>query len=83
MGNFSACSKALVCFATGRDSSASAAGLPGFAWDEAFDWYVELSETTFMAGGDAAKVSARVLGEVFDVTLRLLHSIDPFVTQTL
>ncbi|WP_443070943.1 valine--tRNA ligase [Streptomyces sp. NBC_01476] len=54
-----------------------------FAWDEVFDWYVELSKTTFMAGGDAAKASARVLGEVLDVTLRLLHPIVPFVTETL
>ncbi|WP_405526522.1 valine--tRNA ligase [Streptomyces canus] len=54
-----------------------------FAWDEVFDWYVELSKTTFMAGGEAAKVSARVLGEVLDVTLRLLHPIVPFVTETL
>ncbi|MEU0948858.1 valine--tRNA ligase [Streptomyces canus] len=54
-----------------------------FAWDEVFDWYVELSKTTFMAGGDAAKVSARVLGEVLDVTLKLLHPIVPFVTETL
>ncbi|MER6080518.1 valine--tRNA ligase [Streptomyces sp. NPDC001833] len=54
-----------------------------FAWDEVFDWYVELSKTTFMAGGAAAKVSARVLGEVLDVTLKLLHPIVPFVTETL
>ncbi|MFF7282340.1 valine--tRNA ligase [Streptomyces griseorubiginosus] len=54
-----------------------------FAWDEVFDWYVELSKTTFMAGGDAAKVSARVLGEVLDATLKLLHPIVPFVTETL
>ncbi|MZD05054.1 valine--tRNA ligase [Streptomyces sp. SID5785] len=54
-----------------------------FAWDEVFDWYVELSKTTFMAGGEPAKVSGRVLGEVLDVTLRLLHPIVPFVTETL
>ncbi|MFE9566963.1 valine--tRNA ligase [Streptomyces sp. NPDC006692] len=54
-----------------------------FAWDEVFDWYVELSKTTFFAGGEQAKVSARVLGEVLDVTLRLLHPIVPFVTDTL
>ncbi|MFI9027612.1 valine--tRNA ligase [Streptomyces sp. NPDC053560] len=54
-----------------------------FAWDEVFDWYVELSKTTFMAGGEGAKVSARVLGEVLDVTLRLLHPVVPFVTETL
>ncbi|MFF4171159.1 valine--tRNA ligase [Streptomyces sp. NPDC001744] len=54
-----------------------------FAWDEVFDWYVELSKTTFFAGGEQARVSARVLGEVLDVMLRLLHPIVPFVTDTL
>ncbi|MBP0460785.1 valine--tRNA ligase [Streptomyces montanisoli] len=54
-----------------------------FAWDEVFDWYVELSKTTFAAGGDGAAASRRVLGEVLDVTLRLLHPVMPFVTDTL
>ncbi|WP_405440613.1 valine--tRNA ligase [Streptomyces avidinii] len=54
-----------------------------FAWDEVFDWYVELSKTTFFAGGEQAQVSSRVLGEVIDVMLRLLHPVVPFVTETL
>ncbi|MET7364698.1 valine--tRNA ligase [Streptomyces sp. NPDC005566] len=54
-----------------------------FAWDEVFDWYVELSKTTFFAGGRQAEVSSRVLGEVLDVMLRLLHPIVPFVTESL
>ncbi|WP_329132026.1 valine--tRNA ligase [Streptomyces sp. NBC_01476] len=54
-----------------------------FAWDEVFDWYVELSKTTFIKGGPAARVSGRVLGEVLDVMLRLLHPVVPFVTETL
>ncbi len=54
-----------------------------FAWDEVFDWYVELSKTTFARGGRAAEVSRRVLGEVLDVTLRLLHPVVPFVTEEL
>ncbi|MFD3778226.1 valine--tRNA ligase [Streptomyces sp. NPDC058612] len=54
-----------------------------FAWDEVFDWYVELSKTTFFAGGEGAEVSGRVLGEVLDTTLRLLHPVVPFVTDTL
>ncbi|WP_149183110.1 valine--tRNA ligase [Streptomyces sp. TRM49041] len=54
-----------------------------FAWDEVFDWYVELSKTTFFEGGEQAEVSARVLGEVLDVMLRLLHPVVPFVTDTL
>jgi valyl-tRNA synthetase len=54
-----------------------------FAWDEVFDWYVELSKTTFFAGGEGAKASGRVLGEVLDVLMRLLHPVVPFVTETL
>ncbi|MCX4652322.1 valine--tRNA ligase [Streptomyces microflavus] len=54
-----------------------------FAWDEVFDWYVELSKTTFFAGGRQSEVSGRVLGEVLDVMLRLLHPIVPFVTEEL
>jgi len=54
-----------------------------FAWDEVFDWYVELSKTTFQKGGPEADVSRRVLGEVLDVTLRLLHPVVPFVTEKL
>lgn len=54
-----------------------------FAWDEVFDWYVELSKTTFFAGGEPARVSGRVLGEVLDVMLRLLHPVIPFVTDAL
>ncbi|MEU7042938.1 valine--tRNA ligase [Streptomyces varsoviensis] len=54
-----------------------------FAWDDVFDWYVEMSKTTFQAGGPAAEASRRVLGEVLDVTLRLLHPIVPFVTEAL
>ncbi|RII08681.1 Valine--tRNA ligase [Streptomyces sp. YIM 130001] len=54
-----------------------------FAWDEVFDWYVELTKTTFQAGGQEAEDTKRVLGEVLDVTLKLLHPIVPFVTETL
>ncbi|MFJ6380704.1 valine--tRNA ligase [Kitasatospora sp. NPDC092039] len=54
-----------------------------FAWDEVFDWYVELSKTTLAKGDAQADASRRVLGEVLDVTLRLLHPVVPFVTETL
>ncbi|RBM23629.1 valine--tRNA ligase [Streptomyces sp. PT12] len=54
-----------------------------FAWDEVFDWYVELSKTTFAAGGAPADAARRVLGEVLDTTLRLLHPVVPFVTEEL
>ncbi|OEV31581.1 valine--tRNA ligase, partial [Streptomyces nanshensis] len=42
-----------------------------------------LSKTTFAAGGRPAEVSRRVLGEVLDVMLRLLHPLVPFVTESL
>ncbi len=52
-----------------------------FAWDEVCDWYVELAKISL--AGPRADVTRRVLGEVFDALLRLLHPIVPFVTETL
>ncbi|MGH4013657.1 MAG: class I tRNA ligase family protein [Pseudonocardiaceae bacterium] len=54
-----------------------------FAWDELFDWYIELSKTTINQGGQGAANTRAVLGHVLDVTLRLLHPIIPFVTEEL
>ncbi len=54
-----------------------------FAWDEVFDWYLELTKTTFTQGDQAAAASRRVLGHTLDVLLRLLHPIIPFVTEKL
>jgi valyl-tRNA synthetase len=52
-----------------------------FAWDEVCDWYVELAKITL--AGPSAAVTRRVLGEVLDTLLRLLHPMVPFVTETL
>ncbi|MGH3414956.1 MAG: valine--tRNA ligase [Actinocrinis sp.] len=54
-----------------------------FAWDEVFDWYVELAKRPLAAGGDAAEATRAVLGHVLDVTLRLLHPYIPYVTEEL
>ncbi|RDI59029.1 valine--tRNA ligase [Nocardia pseudobrasiliensis] len=54
-----------------------------FAWDEVFDWYLELTKTAFAQGGSAADNSRRILGHVLDTVLRLLHPIVPFVTEQL
>ncbi|MBK7621655.1 MAG: valine--tRNA ligase [Kineosporiaceae bacterium] len=54
-----------------------------FVWDEVCDWYLELAKLPFKAGGPAADVTRRVLGEVLDVVLRLLHPVTPFVTEAL
>ena len=53
-----------------------------FAWDEVCDWYVELAKVS-LADPATAPATRRVLGEVFDVLLRLLHPLVPFVTETL
>ena len=58
-------------------------GLYHFVWDEVCDWYLELSKLPLAAGGTSAGVTRRVLGEVFDVVLRLLHPVIPFVTEAL
>jgi valyl-tRNA synthetase len=56
-----------------------------FAWDEVCDWYVELSKISLAdpAAPAAAATTRRVLGEVLDVLLRLLHPMVPFVTEAL
>jgi valyl-tRNA synthetase len=55
-----------------------------FAWDEFCDWYLELAKAA-LNGGDAAAsaVTRRVIGEVLDRLLRLLHPVLPFVTEQL
>ena len=52
-----------------------------FTWDDLCDWYLELSKATF-AGDNAAK-NQRVLGEVLDQILRLMHPVMPFITEEL
>ena len=52
-----------------------------FAWDDIFDWYLELSKTRLAAAGPAADATRAVLGHVLDVVLRLLHPLMPFVTE--
>jgi valyl-tRNA synthetase len=54
-----------------------------FAWDELFDWYVELAKVPMR--GDAAAVARTqaVLGRCFDTLLRLLHPVIPFITDEL
>ncbi|MCT2586839.1 valine--tRNA ligase [Actinophytocola gossypii] len=54
-----------------------------FTWDELCDWYLELAKVQLAEGGDRAESTRAVLGHVFDVVLRLLHPLLPFVTERL
>ena len=53
-----------------------------FAWDEVCDWYLELAKVS-LADERTAPTTRRVLGEVLDGLLRLLHPITPYVTEEL
>jgi valyl-tRNA synthetase len=54
-----------------------------FAWDDLFDWYIELAKVSLREGGAAAERTRAVLGRCFDTMLRLLHPVIPFVTEVL
>jgi valyl-tRNA synthetase len=54
-----------------------------FAWDELFDWYVELAKVPMRGGADDVIRTRAVLGRCFDTLLRLLHPVMPFVTDEL
>lgn len=52
-----------------------------FAWDEVCDWYIELAKLSFV--GDERGRTQRVLGDVLDKLLRMLHPVMPFITEAL
>ena len=67
----------------GSDFARACEALFHFAWDEVFDWYLELSKPVLAVEGPAADATRAVLGHVLDVLLRLLHPVAPFVTDEL
>ena len=57
-----------------------------FTWDELCDWYLELAKPQLAvvdSGAETADGTRAVLGHVFDVLVRLLHPISPFLTEAL
>jgi len=55
-----------------------------FAWDEVCDWYLELAKPALTGDDEATgEATRRVLGEVLDRLLRLIHPLLPFVTEEL
>jgi valyl-tRNA synthetase len=61
----------------------AAATIHRFLWSDLADWYLEAAKPRLygtVPGGEAARA---VAAGVFDVALRLLHPVMPFITETL
>jgi valyl-tRNA synthetase len=54
-----------------------------FVWNDVADWFLETTKGRIGASGGDSEVARAVLTHVFDYTLRLLHPIMPFITETL
>ncbi|HEU4556270.1 MAG TPA: valine--tRNA ligase [Longimicrobium sp.] len=55
-----------------------------FVWGDLADWYLEMAKPRLYGDmGDASRDAARaVLAEVLDRSMRLLHPVMPFITET-
>jgi valyl-tRNA synthetase len=54
-----------------------------FVWNEIADWYLESVKSRVAEDGPDREVARAVLVHVFDVALRLLHPVIPFITEAL
>jgi valyl-tRNA synthetase len=54
-----------------------------FFWSEFADWYLEASKLQIEQGGDRAWLTVKIMIQVLDTCLRLLHPFTPFVTEEL
>jgi len=54
-----------------------------FFWGEYCDWYLEAIKPRLYDGGKAGAVAARTALYVFDLFLRLMHPIMPYITEEL
>lgn len=54
-----------------------------FVWTELADWYLESVKPRLAGPGGDREVARAVLVHVFDVALRLLHPVVPFITEAL
>src|SRR5262249_34386479 len=54
-----------------------------FLWNDLADWYLEIIKPRLYGEQPDGDVARSVVTQVFDVALRLLHPIMPFITETL
>ncbi len=54
-----------------------------FLWSDLADWYVEQAKPRLYGDAPGGDVARAVLAATFDVALRLLHPVMPFITETL
>ncbi|HEX2248708.1 MAG TPA: valine--tRNA ligase [Gemmatimonadales bacterium] len=80
------------CDATVREATAAyqrfrlndAAGtIYHFIWSDLADWYIEQVKPRLYGDVQGGDVARAVLAQTFDVALRLLHPIMPFITEAL
>jgi valyl-tRNA synthetase len=61
----------------------AAAAVYHFLWSDLADWYIEQAKPRLYGQQPGGDVARAVLAQTFDVALRLLHPVMPFVTETL
>jgi valyl-tRNA synthetase len=54
-----------------------------FLWNDLADWYVEAIKPRLQGDQPDGDIARAVAAQVFDVALRLLHPVMPFLTETL
>ncbi|HEY7614578.1 MAG TPA: valine--tRNA ligase, partial [Gemmatimonadales bacterium] len=80
------------CDATVREATESyerfrlneaAAAVYRFIWSDLADWYIEQIKPRLYGDAPGGDVARAVAAQTFDVALRLLHPVMPFITETL
>jgi len=61
----------------------AAAAVYHFIWSDLADWYLEQIKPRLYGTAPGGDVAQAVVAQTFDVALRLLHPVTPFVTETL
>ena len=54
-----------------------------FVWDLYCDWYIEFVKERLHQGGSSSRAAQKVLFEILQVILKLLHPFMPFVTEAI